>query len=77
MTKHVITTGASTVVELIETSQYGGVRFSTNIREAVLYDTVGDAMRAASKANNILGKAICIVVPVETETLTKINENAS
>lgn len=65
MIKYLITTGASTIVELSETEQYAAVKFSNNVKEATLYDTIGDAMKIAVEANNILGNAVCKVEPID------------
>lgn len=61
MDKFVLTTGSAVVVELSETADFTAVKFNTN-NSPMYFDTIGDAMKAAAKINQILGNPICRVI---------------
>ena len=62
MDKFVLTTGSAVAVELVETADFTAVKFQTNNCVPISYETIGEAMKAATKINQILGNPICKVI---------------
>lgn len=65
MIKYIISSGTSIVNELLENQEYVAVRITNNPSEAIRFDTIGDAMREASKVNKILGSSTYRALSVE------------
>lgn len=65
MTKYIISSGTSIVNEILENQEFVAVKISNKPSEAVQFNTIGDAMREASKVNKILGSAAYRAAPIE------------
>lgn len=66
MTKYVLSSGLSVISE-IPTLTGQKLSYSiTNVMEhAIQFDTIGEAIKAASKVNEILGQALYRAVPID------------
>lgn len=62
MTKYILSSGTSVVCKILETETI----ITDNIDKALLYDTIGDAMRNATKVNELLGTYSYRVIAIET-----------
>lgn len=64
MTKYILSSGTSVVCKILETETI--IEITDNIDKAILYDTIGDAMRNATKVNELLGTYSYRVIAIET-----------
>lgn len=65
MTKYILSSGSSVISDMITVKGTLVSYITTNIAEqAVQFETIGKAMEAASKVNEILGQALYRAVPI-------------
>jgi hypothetical protein len=62
---YILSTGTAVVSELFHDTLYSGVKFTNNEKEAVTYERIGDAMKAAEEVNHILGNERCKAIYTE------------
>lgn len=65
MTKYIISNGLSVVTMLAEDSEKSSVELTTKAKNSIKFDTIKEAMYAASKVNKILGSTNYRAIPVE------------
>lgn len=66
MTKYILSSGSSVISDIITVKGTLVSYTTTNVSEqAVQFETIGEAMEAASKVNEILGQALYRVVPID------------
>ncbi len=64
MTKYIISSGKSVVTELLDNQNISGVKLTNLINDALMFDTIGAAMKKAVIVNNILGTSISHLLTV-------------
>lgn len=65
MTKYILSSGSSVISDMTTVKGTLVDYTTTNVSEqAVQFETIGKAMEAASKVNEILGQALYRVVPI-------------
>lgn len=66
MTKYILSSGSSVISDMTTVKGTLVDYTTTNVSEqAVQFNTIGEAMRVASKVNEILGQALYRVVPID------------
>ena len=66
MTKYILSSGSSVISDMTTVKGTLIDYTTTNVPEqAVQFETIGKAMEAASKVNEILGQALYRVVPID------------
>lgn len=66
MTKYILSSGSSVISDIITVKGTLVSYITTNVSEqAVQFETIGEAMKVASKVNEILGQALYRVVPID------------
>lgn len=66
MTKYILSSGSSVISDMTTVKGTLVDYTTTNVSEqAVQFETIGKAMEAASKVNEILGQALYRVVPID------------
>lgn len=66
MTKYILSSGSSVISDMTTVKGTLVDYTTTNVSEqAVQFETIGEAMEAASKVNEILGQALYRVVPID------------
>ena len=66
MTKYILSSGSSVISDMTTVKGTLVNYTTTNVSEqAVQFETIGEAMKAASEVNKILGQALYRVVPID------------
>ena len=66
MTKYILSSGSSVISDMTTVKDTLVNYTTTNVSEqAVQFETIGEAMKAASEVNKILGQALYRVVPID------------
>ena len=66
MTKYILSSGSSVISDMTTVKGTLVDYTTTNVSEqAVQFETIGEAMKAASEVNKILGQALYRVVPID------------
>lgn len=55
MTKYIISSGTSIISKLTDKEQFTTIEATNEVEKALTFDTIGEAMKNASKVNNLLG----------------------
>lgn len=66
MTKYILSSGSSVISDMTTVKGTLVGYTTTNVAEqAVQFETIGEAMEAASKINEILGQALYRAIPID------------
>lgn len=66
MTKYILSSGSSVISDMTIVKDTLVDYTTTNVSEqAVQFETIGEAMKAASEVNEILGQALYRVMPID------------